>query len=94
VVYGASKPSMGAGQPFSISGCNLAEATATADRNKPLPQMLGRASVTVNGVAATLSASAPTRLTGIAPPDTAPGLVKVIVTVNGVASAPLTVVVK
>ncbi|HLK69079.1 MAG TPA: hypothetical protein VKU19_36855 [Bryobacteraceae bacterium] len=94
VVDGASKPSIAAGQPFSISGCNLAEGTATADSNKPLPQTLGRASVTVNGVAATLSASTPTRLTGIVPADTPAGLVKVIVTVKGVASAPLAVAVK
>lgn len=94
VVDSAGKPSITAGQPFSISGCNLAEAAETADRAKPLPQTLGRASVTVNGVPAALSASAAAHLTGVVPADTAAGLVKVIVTVNGVASAPLTVAVK
>lgn len=94
VVDGASKPSIAAGQPFSVSGCNLAEASATADRKQPLPLTLGQASITVNGVAASLSASAPTRLTGVVPAGTAAGLVKVIVTVNGVASAPLMVAAK
>lgn len=83
-----------AGQPFSISGCNLASASATADRNQPLPQTLGRASVTMNGVSATLSSVAATRIMGIVPAGMAPGSVKVIVSVNGAPSVPLVVSMK
>ena len=88
------KTSIIAGQPFSISGCNLAETSATADRNQPLPQTLGRASVTVNGVPATLASAAPTRITAVVPAGVAAGSVKVIVSVNGTPSAPLLVSVK
>jgi len=87
----AGKTSIAAGQPFSISGCNLAAAPATADRSQPLPQTLGGASVTVNGVPATLSSVATTRILGVAPPGIAPGSVKVIVSVNHVLSVPLLV---
>ena len=90
----AGKTSIAAGQPFSISGCNLAEVSATADRNHPLPQTLGRASVTVNGVPATLSSVAATRIMGVVPAGMAPGSVKVIVSVNGRPSVPLVVAVK
>src|ERR1017187_10499220 len=90
----AGKTSIAAGQPFSISGCTLAEASATADRNQPLPQTLGRASVTVNGVPATLSSVAATRIMGVVPAGMAPGSVKVIVSVNGTPSVPLVVSVK
>ena len=67
VLNTAGKASIAAGQPFSISGCNLATASATADRNQPLPQKLGGASVTVNGVPATLSSVAATRIMAVMP---------------------------
>jgi len=88
------KASISAGQPFSISGCNLAQASATADRNQPLPATLGGASVTVNGVPATLSSVAPTRMMGVVPAGIQPGSVKVIVSVNGTPSVPLVVSLK
>ena len=88
---GTGKASIAAGQPFSISGCNLAAASATADRNQPLPQTLGGASVTVNGIPATLSSVGTTRVSGVVPAGVASGEVHVIVSVNGTASAPLTV---
>jgi NHL repeat-containing protein/IPT/TIG domain-containing protein len=90
----AGRTSIAAGQPFSISGCNLAEASAIADRDQPLPQTLGRASVTVNGVPATLSSVAATRIMGVVPAGMAPGSAKVIVSVNGRSSAPLVVPMK
>ena len=93
VLNTAGKTSISAGQQFSISGCNLAEASATADRKQPLPQSLGRASVTVNGVPATLSSVAATRIMGVVPTGLEPGPVKVIVSVNGTPSAPLIVAV-
>jgi len=91
VLDSAGKTSITGGQPFTISGCNLSEGSATADRHQPLPQTLGRASVTVNGVSATLSSVASTRIVGVMPPEMAAGSVKVIVSVNGKASAPLVV---
>jgi len=91
VLDSAGKTSIAAGQPFSISGCNLAEASATADRTQPLPQTLGRASVTVNGAPATLSWVAATRIMAVMPAAMAPGSVKVIVSVNGTPSVPLVV---
>jgi uncharacterized protein (TIGR03437 family) len=72
----------------------LASASATADRNQPLPQTLGRASVTMNGVPATLSSVAATRIMGVVPAGMAPGSVKVIVSVNGAPSVPLVVSMK
>jgi NHL repeat len=89
----AGKKAIAAGQPFSISGCNLAETSATADRNQPLPQMLGQASVTVNGVPAALSSVAATRITGVLPAGVAAGSAQVIVSVNGTASVPAAVAV-
>jgi hypothetical protein len=94
VMDAAGKTPIAAGQPFSISGCNLAEASAAADRNQPLPQTLGRTSVTVNGVPATLSSVAATRIMGVVPMETAPGSVKVIVSVSGTSSVPLAVALK
>jgi hypothetical protein len=91
VLDSAGKTSIAGGQPFTISGCNLSEGSATADRDRPLPQTLGRASVTVNGVSATLSSVASTRIMGVMPSDLAPGSVKVIVSVNGTPSVPLVV---
>lgn len=90
----AGKTSISAGQPFSISGCNLAEASVTADTNHPLPQTLGRASVTVNGVSAMLSSVAATRIMAVVPDGVAPGLVKVVASVNGTPSAPAMVSLK
>jgi hypothetical protein len=91
VLDSAGKTPVAGGQPFSISGCNLAEASATADRKQPLPQTLGQASVTVNGVAATLSSVAATRIMGVMPAGMAAGPAKVIVSVNGTASVPMVV---
>jgi len=88
------KTPIAAGRPFSIYGCNLAAASATADRNQPLPQTLGRASVTMNGVPAMLSSVAATRITGLVPAGMGPGSVKVVVSVNGALSVPLVVSVK
>ena len=93
VVDSAGKTLVAGGQPFSISGCNLAEASATADRKQPLPQTLGQASVTVNGVAATLSSVAATRIMGVMPAGMAAGPANVIVSVNGMASVPMVVTV-
>ena len=94
VLDAAGKTSIAAGQPFSISGCNLADASATADRNQPLPETLGGASVTLNGAPATLSSVAGTRIMGVAPPGMVSGSAKVVVSVNRASSAPLVVTVK
>ena len=94
VLDGVGKTSIAAGQPFSISGCNLADASATADRNQPLPESLGGASVTLNGAPATLSSVAGTRIMGVAPAGMASGSAKVVVSVNRASSAPLVVTVK
>jgi hypothetical protein len=90
----AGKTSIASGQAFSISGCNLAQGSATADRNQPLPQTLGRATVTFGGVPAALSSVAATRIVGIAPAGIEPGSVQVIVAVNGTASVPQAVAVR
>lgn len=87
VVDEGGKTSITSGQPFSVSGCNLATGAASADRNKPLPLLLGNAAVTINGVAATLSSAGARRIQGVAPAGISAGTAKVVVSVNGTASA-------
>jgi len=94
VTDSGGKLTLAGGQPFSISGCNLAEGPATADRNQPLPQTLAQVSVTVNGALATLSSVAATRITGVAPAGMGSGSAMVIVSVKGTPSASLSVAVK
>ena len=89
-----AKASITAKQPFSISGCNLAESSSSADRNQPLPQTLGQASVTMNGVAVALSSVTPGRILGVSPGGIVPGPVTVVVSVNGTASVPFVVAAK
>jgi len=91
VLDAAGKASIAAGQPFSITGCNLAATSANADRNQPLPQTLGRASVTVNGMPATLSSTDPAHIMAVAPAGITAGSVKVVVSVGRMHSAPLSV---
>jgi len=91
VLGAAANPSITAGQAFSISGCNFAETSATADRNQPLPQKLGGTTVTLNGVPTGLSSVATTRIMGVAPAGMEAGAIKVVVSVNGTPSAPLIV---
>lgn len=87
VVDEAGKPAITPGQAFSVSGCNLATGPATADRKQPLPQVLGNATVTINGVAATLSSVGARKIQGVAPAGISAGPAKVVVSVNGTASA-------
>ncbi len=91
VVDAAGKASIAAGQPFSITGCNLAATSANAERNQPLPQTLGQASVTVNGLPAMLSSTEPTHIVAVAPAGITAGSVKVVVSVGRMHSASLSV---
>ena len=91
VLDAAGKASIAAGQPFSITGCNLAATSANADRNQPLPQTLGQASVTVNGMPATLSSTDPTHIMAVAPAGITAGSVKVVVSVGRMHSAAVSV---
>ena len=76
----------------SINGTNLAPDGRTwgsADFvNDLLPQSLDGVSVTMNGKSAYLYYISPTQINVLTPPDLSTGPLQVVVTVNGVASAP------
>jgi hypothetical protein len=94
VVDEGGKTAITPGQAFSVSGCNLATAAVSADRKQPLPEVLGNASVTINGVAAKLSSAGARQIQGVAPSGISAGSAKVVVSVNGTASAFATVTVR
>lgn len=76
------------GSLISIFGSNLAASTQVA-ASVPLPLTLGGASVTVNNVPAYLIYASPLQINAQLPWETQTGgPVNVVVTVNGVASAP------
>jgi len=82
------------GSLISIFGSNLAATTATAD-SIPLSTVLGNVSVTVNGVSAPLNGVFHTdqfdQINAQLPWNVAAGNAQVVVTRNGVPSAPQTV---
>jgi len=79
-----------AGAQFSISGCNLASTTLTADPTFSLPTILGATSVTVNGVAVPLMSVSPAQIVAQLPAAITPGTVMVVVSVNGKGTAAAT----
>jgi sugar lactone lactonase YvrE len=76
-----------AGGLFSISGCNLASTTLTADPTFSLPTILGAATVTVNGVAVPLMSVSPSQIVAQLPATVPAGTATVVVTVNGKGTA-------
>jgi uncharacterized protein (TIGR03437 family) len=82
------------GSLISIFGSNLAATTANAD-SIPLSTVLGGVNVKVNGVDAPLNGVFPTsngdQLNAQLPWNVQPGAAQVVVTRNGVASAPQTI---
>jgi uncharacterized protein (TIGR03437 family) len=75
-------------------------ATAQGPASPPFPSLLGNTSVTLNGIPAPLSVVAPSGAfplinaqipSGVLPTGKTPGVVNVVVTVNGAASPPQTV---
>jgi hypothetical protein len=90
----SSTGSVGAGQKFSVSGCNLASATITADATLPLPTILGNAVVMVNGLLASIVSVSPTQIIAQMPPGVAAGPAAVSVLVNGAGSVSATINVK
>ena len=82
------------GSLISIFGSNLAATTANAD-SIPLSTVLGNVSVTINGVPAPLNGvfheSGFDQLNAQLPWNVQPGTAQVVVTNNGVASAPQSV---
>ena len=87
----ASRGSVGAGQNFAVSGCNLASATITADSTRPLPTILGDAVVMVNGFLASIVSVSPTRIVAQLPPGIAAGPATVSVLVNGTGKVSSTI---
>jgi hypothetical protein len=78
-----STGSVGAGQRFTVSGCNLASAAITADSTLPLPTILSGAVVSVNGFLASIVSVSPTQIIAQLPPGIASGPATVSVLVNG-----------
>ena len=76
-----------AGAQFTISGCNLALATAKADPTFSLPSTLAGASVTINGIAVSLLSVSPTQILAQAPAGIAAGPVTLAVSVTGNGTA-------
>jgi NHL repeat len=76
-----------AGGQFSISGCNLASTTLTADPTFSLPTILGATSVTVNGVAVPLMSVSPAQIVAQLPTAVTSGIATVVVTVNAKGTA-------
>jgi hypothetical protein len=72
-----------AGQKFTVSGCNLASTTITADATQPLPTILGNATVMVNGFLAPIVSVSPTQIVAQLPPGIAAGPATVSVSVTG-----------
>jgi hypothetical protein len=86
-----SSTTVKAGSQFSISGCNLASTTLTADPTFSLPTILGATTVTVNGVAVPLMSVSPAQIVAQLPAAVTPGIAMVVVLVNGNATATATV---
>lgn len=82
-----------AGDKFSISGCNLAQVSASADLTFALPTTLGGASVIVGGVPVPLLAVSPTQIVAQLPAGIPAGTAALVVTVNttGMATASMSV---
>ncbi len=80
---GISTATVSAGQTFTVSGCNLAATTITADPTQILPTILGNAAVMVNGFLAAIVSVSPTQIVAQLPPGVAPGLATVSVSVTG-----------
>jgi hypothetical protein len=86
-----SSTTVKAGAQFSISGCNLASATLTADPTFSLPTILGATSLTVNGIAVPLLSVSPAQIVAQLPAAVTPGTSTVVVSVNGKGTATATV---
>ncbi len=91
----AAGQAIAAGSLVSIFGTNLAPSTQAA-QSIPLPTSMNGVSVTFNGVAAPLHFVAQRQINAqvpweVLPAGTQSGTASVVVTVNGVASAPLSV---
>jgi hypothetical protein len=82
---------VGAGQKFTVSGCNLASATIAADATTSLPTILGDAVVMVNGFLASIVSVSPTQIVAQLPPGIAPGPATVSVSVNGAGTVSATI---
>ncbi len=87
----SSAGSVGAGQRFTVSGCNLASAAITADSTLPLPTVLGNAVVTVNGFLASIVSVSPARIVAQLPPGIGAGPATVSVLVNGAGAVSSTI---
>jgi sugar lactone lactonase YvrE len=74
------------GQKFTVSGCNLASATLTADSNLPLPTILGNAVVMVNGLLASIVSVSPTQIVAQLAPGISAGPATVSISVTGAGS--------
>jgi hypothetical protein len=86
-----SSTTVKAGAQFSISGCNLASATLTADPTFSLPTILGATSLTANGIAVPLLSVSPAQIVAQLPAAVTPGTSTVVVSVNGKGTATATV---
>lgn len=87
--YGLGYP-LAPGGFFSIFGTGFATQTATA-ANFPLPTTLAQVNATVNGIAVSLHYVSPTLINGVVPFAAAGDTATVVVTSNGVLSAPVQV---
>jgi uncharacterized protein (TIGR03437 family) len=80
-------PSIAPGSLISIFGSNLAGESESA-ASTPLPKTLQDASVTINGDAVPLLLVSATQINAQVPFETQPGTATLVLTVNGVSSAP------
>ncbi|MDQ6665120.1 MAG: hypothetical protein M3Z23_12080 [Acidobacteriota bacterium] len=83
--------SLRSGTKFTISGCNLAASSTTADVTMPAPVSLAGTSVMLNGIPVQLLSVSPTRVTGLVPQSLAPGSITAVVNARGQSTAPVTV---
>ncbi|MDQ6666085.1 MAG: hypothetical protein M3Z23_17025, partial [Acidobacteriota bacterium] len=83
--------SLRSGTKFTISGCNLAASSTTADVTMPAPVSLAGTSVMLNGIPVQLLSVSPTRVTGLVPQSLAPGSITAVVNASGQSTAPVTV---
>jgi hypothetical protein len=83
----SSSTTLKVGAQFSISGCNMASTTLTADPTFSFPTTLGATSVTVNGVAVPLMSVSPAQIVAQLPTSVTSGIATVVVTVNGKGTA-------
>jgi len=85
----SGEPALSPGTLFTLTGEHLALLDETAAAGSTWPLELGGARVTVNGAPVPLGHASPGRLNGYLPPGLEPGVAKLVVTVNGVASPEL-----